>query len=235
MAERSEIGGAAPVPPPQNNLQTAVELATANLRGQDPEQLAWLGAERTKGDGDQWRLTVLGRPVDVHVDDGRVLGPDGQPVRPKHQVIVLHYLAVRARPEMGRPEVTFAHLPDGRVYAAVYQGRVLGRLCGTCGRDEESIRKATALVGAEAVDAPTDGSSASSSLAGAVPVPSGSLAFDIPVLPRLSARLIWQAGDDEFGPSATILLPSNISALFCIEDVVVLSEMLITAMCGRGL
>jgi hypothetical protein len=199
------------VPGPQNNLRAAVELAVENLRGQDDGQLAWLGATRT---GDAWRLTVLNSPLQVCLGDGRVLASDGSPVRPACQIIVLHYLGVRRRPEPGEPELTFAHLPDGLVYAVNYEARVIRRLCATAGRDADTLRAAASAVGA----APADG---------------GSLAFDIDVLPRLRLRLIWHAGDEEFGPSAAILLPRGIAEMFCIEDVVVLSEMLVSRLAGK--
>jgi hypothetical protein len=199
--------GGPSVPGPQNNLRTAVGLAVENLRGQDDGQLAWLGATR---DGENWRLSVLNSPLQVRLGDGRVLGPDGLPVRPACQIIVLHYLGIRGRPELGRPELTFAHLPDGLVYAVNYEARVIRRLCATAGRDAETLRAAASAVGAK-------------------PAEGGNLAFDIDVLPRLRIRLIWHAGDEEFGPSAAILLPRNVAAMFCIEDVVVLSEMLVNS------
>jgi hypothetical protein len=199
------------VPGPQNNLRTAVDLAVENLRGQDDGQLAWLGATR---DGENWRLTVLNSPLQVRLGDGRVLAPDGSPVRPTCQIIVLHYLGLRRRPELGGPELTFAHLPDGRVYAVIYEARVIGRLCSTAGRDEDTLRAAASAVGAR-------------------PAEGGSLAFDIDVLPRLRIRLIWHAGDEEFGPSAAILLPRGVAEMFRIEDVVVLSEMLVSRLSSR--
>ena len=202
-------GGPA-VPGPQNNLRTAVGLAVENLRGQDEGQLAWLGATRA---GEAWRLAVLNSPLEVNLGDGRVLA-GGSPVRPWWQIIVLHYLAVRLRPELGEPELTFAHLPDGRVYAVNYEARVIRRLCATAGRDADTLRAAASAVGAR----PADG---------------GSLAFDIDVLPRLRLKLIWHAGDEEFGPSAAILLPRNVTAMFCIEDVVVLSEMLVSRLAAK--
>ena len=121
------------------------------------------------------------------------------------------------RPVLGEPCVTFAHLPDGRVYAGNYEGRVIRRLCATAGRDASTLRAAAEALGAAAVEA------------------RGDLAYDFDVLGRLRLRLIWYAGDDEFGPSACVLLPSNISSLLCIEDVVVLSERLVSRLSGRRL
>ena len=52
-------------------------------------------------------------------------------------------------------------------------------------------------------------------------------------LPRVSLRLIWHAADEEFPPSATLLLPANIEEYFCSEDIVVLSECLVARLGGR--
>ncbi len=61
----------------------------------------------------------------------------------------------------------------------------------------------------------------------------GDAGFDFDVFPRFGLRLVWYAGDEEFRPSATILLPSNIDLFFCPEDVVVLSESLVARLAGR--
>ncbi len=58
--------------------------------------------------------------------------------------------------------------------------------------------------------------------------PSSSTCF-----PACTLRLVWHAPDDEFPPAATLLLPANIESYFCIEDVVVLCERLVSRLCGR--
>ena len=64
-------------------------------------------------------------------------------------------------------------------------------------------------------------------------VDGGDAAFDIDVFPRVATRLIWYAADDEFPPSATLLLPDNIESFLNIEDVVVMSESLVSRLSGR--
>jgi hypothetical protein len=209
----NNLSGGAGIPPPQNNLRAAVEKAVESLADQNAEQLAWLGAAR-EGLGQVWKLPVLDDVLEAHLDDGRVLRSDGQAVGLPWQIIVLHYLAMRTKPELGEPEVTFPHLPDGLVYAVNYEARVIGRLCATAGRDAETLQAAASALNA-------------------TPASGGSLAFDFDVLPRLRLRLIWHAGDDEFGPSAAILLPRNIVSLMCIEDVVVMSEQLVRRLTGK--
>ena len=198
-------------PSPQKNLDRATELAFEALDGQNDEQLIWLGAERSGGG---WRVPVLNEPIHVEMAERRVTAQGGREVGPHWRILVLHYLAIRERPERLAPEITFADLQTARSYNQVYEARTVGRLCATVGRTEGPLREAARAIGGHRALG-------------------GDLAFDFDVFPRLALRLVWHAGDDEFPPSATILLPGNIEAFFCAEDTVVLSERLISRLCGR--
>lgn len=200
------------VPPPQENLQVATERGFDALAGQEHEQLRWLGAEPA---GERWRLPVFDEVLEVDPAGRRVTTSAGVDVGPAWRILVLHYLAIDARPERLPPEITFADLRAARSYAGVYHGRVISRLCATAGRDARRL------------------STAAQSLGGR-PAGGGDAAFDFRVFPRVGLRLIWHAPDDEFPASATLLLPPNIESYFCSEDVVVLSECLVARLGGRS-
>ncbi|HIQ20193.1 MAG TPA: DUF3786 domain-containing protein [Planctomycetes bacterium] len=201
-----------PQPPgPQKNLERATQLAFDKLEGQTREQLVWLGAEPT---ATGCRLRVLDDWFEVDLQTRRVVLPGGRPVRPHWGILALHYLAVRTRPERLAPEVTFADLAAARSYASVYDGRVIGRLCGTVGREAEMLQTAAKRLGGHRALG-------------------GDLAFDFDVFPRVNLRLVWHEPDEEFPPSATLLLPANIEEYFCAEDIVVLSESLVARLAGR--
>jgi hypothetical protein len=198
------------MPGRQDNLQRAEALGFAALATQTPDQFLWLGAIAT---GTSWRLSVLDDAMLVDLAAKRITVTSGQEVGPAWRILALHYLAITARPERLDPQITFADLPGGRTYSSVYQQRAIARLCATAGRDEQRMRSAAlALGGSEATG--------------------GDVAFDFAVFPRLGLRAIWHARDDEFPPSATLLLPSNIESYFCIEDIVVLSERLVSRLGG---
>jgi hypothetical protein len=200
------------VPPPQKNLDRATELAFDDLGGQAEEQLVWLGA---KSVGTAWRVSVLEDALDVDLSASSVTTSAGQPVGPHWRILALHYLGIRTQPERLAPEVTFADLATARSYAGVYHQRVVARLCATAGRDAQTFRTAASAVsGHRALG--------------------GDEAFDFDVFPRLTLRLIWHAPDEEFPASATLLLPANIESYFCSEDVVVLSECLVSRLGGRS-
>jgi len=200
------------MPPPQKNLDRATELAFESLGNQSEHQMQWLGAELQSG---VWRVPVLDETIEVDLAAQRVVTSAGADVGPHWRIIILHYLAIDVQPEQQPPEVVFADLENARSYAGVYQGRVIYRFCGTAGRDGEKFREAAASLGGRAVE-------------------EGDAAFDFDLFPRVAMRLIWYAPDEEFPPSATLLLPANLEAYFCSEDIVVLSEQLISRLCGRG-
>ncbi len=193
------------VPPPQHNLQDATDMAVATLAGQSAEQLSWLGAERA---GDAWRLQVLYQTLDIDITSGDVRDSSAEPVKPFLRLLALHYLAITGRPPSTPPEITFATISGARTYAKVYSQRVNGRLCATAGRDLATLRASVESVGGREVEG-------------------GDAAFEILFAPRLTTRLIWYAADEDFPPSATLLLPGNIEEFFCVEDIVVMSESIV--------
>ncbi len=185
-------------------------LALAAAAAQPTEQLAWLGARHQQG---VWTLPVLEEHLRVDLTDGSVRTSDGRAAGPWWQILTLHYLSARGRPPEGPPKLNFADLPGGRAYAPVYQQRVIGRLCATAGRDKEALSRAGRSLGG-------------------VPVPGGDLGLDFQVYPRVRLRLLWYAGDEELTPSAVVLLPENVEAFLAVEDIVVLSERMVSRLSG---
>ena len=199
------------VPPTQDNYERAAKKGFEAVAAQGDEQLVWLGAERFE---ERWRLPVLEAVLEIDLSAGQITTVDGKAVGEGWRILVLHYLSLADRPDRCDPAITFADLIASRTYDSVYQGRVIGRLCGTAGRSEESLRTAAARLAGRAAEG-------------------GDLAFDFDVFPRLTTRLIWHAPDDEFPPSATLLLPKNIEAYLAAEDIVAYSECLVARLGGR--
>ncbi len=196
----------------QDNLRRAAELAFNAVCNQKSEQLLWLGAQPADA---AWRIPVLNDLLAMDLSARRITTSAGRVVSPVWRILLLHYLAITSRPEALEPEVTFADLATARTYAGVYHQRVIARLCATAGRDEKRLRAAAESLGGRIVGV-------------------GDTAFDFDVFPRLRVRVIWHAADEEFPPSATLLLPANIESYFCIEDIVVLSESLVSRLGGRA-
>ena len=212
MSRAPGSGKRLPSAPAQQNFEVAARIGFAAVRSQPAEQLLWLGA-RPSDDG--WQLPVLASALEVDLSASRVSGPGGHVARPAWAILTLHYLMLTARPVSREPEVTFADLATARSYAGVYEARVVRRLCATAGRDVLRLRAAAEALGSRAI-----------------PCSAGDAAFDFSVFPRVPVRLVWYAADDEFPPSATLLLPRNIESFFSSEDIVVLSELLVSRLEG---
>ncbi|HDY64931.1 MAG TPA: DUF3786 domain-containing protein [Phycisphaerae bacterium] len=208
--EPATPGGYRP-PPPQENLNEAFLRALAAVRDQQPEQMQWLGAHMAGG---TWRLPVLDDVFEIDLASGHVHTSEGGEMRLAWRILTLHYLGVKSTPPGAPPEITFPDLPAGRVYAKVYHARVNLRLCATVGRDLTGLSAAANALGARSAEG-------------------GDAAFDLTVFPRLPVRLIWYAADEEFEPSATLLLPRNIESFLSVEDIVVLSEGLVSRLSGK--
>ena len=211
--------------PAQDNLARAAEMAFAAVAGQSDEQLLWLGATGVSPVSRQkaratcpwhavWLLPVLDDVFQVDLSGSRITTSAGRRVGLHWTILALHYLAITALPERHPPQTTFAELPTARSYSGVYHQRVIARLCATAGRDAQTLSAAAAALGWRRAE-------------------DGNLAFDFDVFPHLSLRLIWHAPDDEFPPSATLLMPENTEAYFCSEDIVVLSEAVVSRLAGR--
>ena len=215
----------------QDNLERAANLGYAALHGQTPEQAAWLGAEPAT---DGWRLPVFGDVLHVDPAAGRITTAAGEQVGLSWAILVLHYLAIDSQPAPQEPNTIFADLSNARTYASVYQGRVIARLCATAGRDAQTLRAAAEALEARAVEArAVEAGAVEAGAVEAGAVEAGDLAFDFRPFPRITLRLVWHAPDEEFPPSATLLLPGNIESFLCSEDIVVMSESLVARLGGR--
>ena len=201
-----------PVPPPQNNYADAVQCAIERLQIQSDSQLRQLGANPK---GNVWELPVLNDAFEIDTKLGRVSTLSGDEVGLPWKILSLHYMGICGEVKKSAPSLGFADISAGRSYAGVYKARVISHLCATSGRSAESLRIAAEKIGGTIV-------------AG------GDLGYEFNIFPKFSLRLLWYAPDEEFPPSATVLLPENVLSFFSVEDTVVLSESLIARLSGKN-
>ena len=201
-----------PVPPPQSNYADAVQHAINRLKLQSNSQLQRLGANPK---GEVWELPVLNEKFEIDTKLGRVSTPGGGDVSLWWRILALHYLGVQGDGGKMPPSLGFADISAGRSYSGVYKARVISRLCGTAGRNAETLQAAAEKIGGAKIK-------------------EGDLGYDFTIFPKICLRLLWYAPDEEFPPSATVLLPENILSFFTVEDTVVLSESLIAVLSGKS-
>jgi hypothetical protein len=204
----------------QTNYQVAADHGFEAARWQTAETLADLGAK--VGPDDVCRLPVLNAVFEIDFTERTVTfiqsGPEGTiegAVGKRWEILALHYLC--ARMPAGGPAglASFADFPDARGYQSVYEGRVVRRLCATAGRNLESFIAAAERIGGRVA-------------------PFGDVGYQFDVFPKAPVIVPWYAGDEDFPPNVSFVYPSNIFQLLPAEDVVVLSECLVSRLQGKG-
>ena len=198
---------------PQKNYQQAYELALEQVRKTlEPRVLKRLGV--VSESPQQLSVAVLGGTFHVDLSAGVVTDDSGKEVRVAWAILLLHYLLSRPSEMSAGGYISFMDIPDARGYAKPYQGRVIGRFLHTAGRDEATFRAAAEQLGGEKIEA-------------------ADAAYEFAVFPRLRVQLLWYRGDKELSPGASFLYEKQIVSIFCVEDIVVMSELLVGALSAK--
>ena len=128
-------------------------------------------------------------------------------------IITLHYLIRKLKATTGMPQpvsdwIDFNHLEGGEVYFTAFKNRTIDHIIKKFGSTPELLLKSAERFPSKV------GSVGDTSV---IIYP-----FDeVPILITM-----WK-GDDEFGPDANILYDRSISGIFCMEDIVVLTEIVV--------
>ena len=204
-------------PEKQSPYQDALTRAFETVRARDSQYLYALGAVET-GSG-CYELPVLEGRFLVKLREGQVSlrgnGAEAETaIRIEWQILALHYLSTRLPHREFSRWISFGDIMDARGYESVHRSRVLDRLCATAGRDRNTFIEASLRLGAQRFEGGNEG-------------------FQFQVFPFLPVAIAWYAGDEEFKPSVSFLYSDNVMSFLSVEDIVVLSESLVSRLQGR--
>ena len=197
---------------PQKNYQQAYDLAIAAARKVPANALERLAVACKSAD--QLSVAVLAGNFHVDLTAGKVKDDLGQDAPAAWAILVLHYLVSRPPEVPVGGYISFMDIPDARGYARPYQGRVVKRFLYTAGRDEATFRSAAEKLAGKKVDA-------------------GDAAYEFALFPRAHMLVIWYRGDNEVSAGASFLYAREIADIFCVEDIVVMSELLVKALSAQ--
>ena len=197
---------------PQKNYQHACELALDQVRKENPSQFERLGAKVLSAG--QLSLPVLGDDFQIDLNVGTVKDHTGQDVSVAWKILALHYLLTHPTQLSNAAFISFMDIPEARGYATPYQGRVLGRFLHTAGRDQITLDSAATRLAAKTLEL-------------------AQVAYEFAVFPLIQMRIIWYPGDEEVPPGASFLYQQNIEQVLCVEDIVVMSELLVKALSDK--
>jgi len=200
--------------PKRDHYELARDAALRRLReGWDADRLSALQA-RLLDEGRTvalpvlcWRLEVCLEPYAM-----RVL-PDGREAGITWQILALNYLGA-GQPAPPRGLRSLADFAEGRGYEKAFEGRVIGRLSRTAGRDRESLARAAGRLGA-------------------VPTGHDPMRCMFRFFPLLEFQVSRYEGDEDFPASCSVLFSDNLLSLFSMEDGIVAAERLVAALEGK--
>jgi len=172
---------------------------------------SWTDLE-TLAEKRSYDVRFLADRYDVDLDKRQVLSLScNAPASAHASIIILHYLkeSVVGLPPIQGKWIAFQELVGGGGYYPTFTKRVTDRIATKYGKDPQAIIGSGVRLGGSKAE-----------LADFSVVIN---AFDgVPILVEL-----WKA-DEEFGPSADVLFDKTIEKIFCTEDIVVLSEFLVS-------
>lgn len=128
-------------------------------------------------------------------------------------IILLHYLVKKCAglPALQNEWISFQDIPESIGYYPVFKARVLRPLARKYGVHPEALVENAKRFGAQTA---TQGDV-------------GVVIHAFQGVPLLIT--LWRA-DDEFGPEANVLFDKSITSIFCVEDIVVLAEIVARAL-----
>jgi hypothetical protein len=194
-------------PGKQDNLGVALRLARETFAARPKERLADQAGVTDLGNGG-FEVGILGSRVRYDPGTG-AFSSVSDAVSLRQEIILLHYLCQAHGTELTGQIVSFGQIPGAGFYDPVFNGRIRGRTAGTFGSAFDAFQKAASALRATRTEM-------------------GDLGMSIPALPRVPITIVLWRGDDEFQPGSNFLFDSSISAYLCVEDIVVLSEELVS-------
>ena len=185
----------------------------------DPELAAarcGVAFERAAEGGGVFRLTVLGRPLEMAWPSMEARYADGEGAVPDKMRIVVAELILDGQLAPGTGKfIPYSDVPWGDHYLKAFQGRCLARLAYMF-RSAEAFSAACEKVGGRRTE-------------------SGDASYEIEFVEGVFLRLtIWEA-DEEFPPSSQILFSDNAPLAFTAEDLAVVGDLVLGALkAARG-
>lgn len=124
------------------------------------------------------------------------------------QALLLYYLISADGAPLANKWVSFADLPDGRMYNAAFQGYSGDEIVKTFGFDLDAFKSACFKAGGRSIEL-------------------GSASFTFQALPRVPLMVTYWLGDEDFPSSCKILFDESASHYLPIDACAILGSMLV--------
>ena len=193
-----------------SSLTERMDELRSTLQFRDPDLIAARSGVSylTFGpDRGEFRLSFFGKAVTLTWPNLTGYSDTDDEMHPILQALLLYYLITSDGTALTGKWVSFADLPDGRIYNAAYQGYSGDEIVKTFGLDLPAFISVCLNAGGK-------------------PVEIGSAAFVIQVLPKLPLLVTYWLGDEDFPSACKILFDSSAIHYLPIDGCAIAGSML---------
>lgn len=193
-----------------DELRAALRLVPANLLA---ERTGSTYHALNPGRG-EFRLSLFDSPLVVSFPELVAYQTNSEPCPPHIQALVIYYFHTADGTTLAREWVSFADLPDGRIYDHAFQGYSGNEVVKAFGLDVEGFKRACEKAGGR-------------------PENFGDAAYAFQALPRLSLLVNYWCGDEDFPSTCKILFDRSLSHYLPTDVAAILGGMLARKIAGR--
>lgn len=191
--------------PPKPALAIRVDELRETLQGIPANLLAKrTGANYQDG---EFHLSLFGAPTTVSSPGFVGLNENGDEMPLPFQAVLAYYFHTADDTPLTGQWISFAELPDGRMYNQAFQGYSGNELVKAFGLDVDAFKAACEK-------------------GGGVSTPLGNAAYIFYALPRLPMAVNYWCGDEDFPSSCKILFDSSASHYMPTDVIAILGSML---------
>ena len=174
---------------------------------------AWNAVSNLPDNGETIAIKLLSDSYTINIPNKTIQSDSCNiPAKEYVAILLLHYLARKSTMgELPPPTgewVDFNGIEGGEGYYAAFKKRTIDRVLKKYASNPDSLRETISRMPGEIAD-------------------KGDISVIIHPFEGVSILITMSKADDEFGPGANILFDKNISKIFCTEDIVVLTEMVV--------
>lgn len=194
--------------PFSNPYEIAYQEAIKELASRNLEEVAFASSARLEENS--LLLNAFGTTFRIE-DYGQKITSlsDKREVKIAEKIILLHYLITADGTPLSWKEVTFENIPGAGFYYPTYKARTIDRLLAVFQNDLSKFKNICEKLGAK------------------VKLTQDIIRVKFLVLPNVPLDIIYWQGNEEIPPSCQIIYDANITHYLPLEDIVVITELLV--------
>ena len=171
---------------------------------------AWEDLEKLS-DNQKWTVALLGDSYEIGLKDRQVLSNScNVPAKDHVVILLLHYIIATFKNKYipSGEWISFKEIGGGEIYYPAFKEAVIKPILRKYGTHPENLFSILERFKGEKIESTGAG-------------------IEIVTFPEVKVRIIVWAGDEEFGPEASLLFDKSLAKIYTMEDITVLSHFIV--------